>query len=42
MCFAEMKGPVKDKLKRFGIFNRFGEKAFFDTIDEAVNAHLAG
>jgi MFS superfamily sulfate permease-like transporter len=41
MCFAEMKGPVKDKLKRFGILDRFGEKTFFATIDEAVGAYLA-
>jgi high affinity sulfate transporter 1 len=41
MCFAEMKGPVKDKLKRFGLFDRFGEKTFFATIEEAVSAYLA-
>jgi high affinity sulfate transporter 1 len=41
MCFAEMKDPVKDKLKRFGLFARFGEKAFFATIEEAVSAYLA-
>ncbi len=41
MCFAEMKDPVKDKLKRFGIFERFGERRFFATIDEAVNGYLA-
>jgi len=41
MCFAEMKDPVKDKLKRFGIFNRFGEKRFFVTIEEAVKGYLA-
>jgi MFS superfamily sulfate permease-like transporter len=41
MCFAEMKDPVKDKLKRFGIFNRFGEKRFFVTIEEAVKSFLA-
>jgi MFS superfamily sulfate permease-like transporter len=40
MCFAEMKGPVKDKLKRFGLFDRFGEKYFFDTIQEAVDTYL--
>ena len=39
MCFAEMKGPVKDKLKRFGLFDRFGEKTFFATIEEAVGAY---
>ena len=37
LCFAEMKDPVKDKLKRFGIFTQFGNTRFFDTIDEAVS-----
>ena len=40
-CFAEMKDPVKDKLKRFGLFDRFGEKSFFATVGEAVRAHEA-
>ena len=40
LCFAEMKGPVKDKLKRFGIFAHFGEEMFFPTVGEAVNAYL--
>jgi high affinity sulfate transporter 1 len=39
--FAEMKDPVKDKLKRFGIYTHFGEQSFFSTIGEAVNAYLA-
>jgi high affinity sulfate transporter 1 len=39
--FAEVKDPVKDKLKRFGLLTRFDEKAFFDTIGEAVSAYLA-
>jgi high affinity sulfate transporter 1 len=39
LCFAEMKDPVKDKLKRFGLFTRFGEQTFFATIDEAVSAY---
>ena len=26
LCFAEMKDPVKDKLKRFGLFSRLGEE----------------
>jgi hypothetical protein len=34
-----MKDPVKDKLKRFGIFARF-EKGFFATLDEAVSSYL--
>ncbi|HEY3039255.1 MAG TPA: hypothetical protein VGJ66_10990, partial [Pyrinomonadaceae bacterium] len=38
LCFAEVKDPVKDKLKRFGLFTRFGEQTFFATLGEAVNA----
>jgi len=41
LCFAEMKDPVKDKLKRFGLFTRFGELTFFATLGEAVSAYLA-
>src|SRR5215468_10612941 len=41
LCFAEMKDPVKDKLKRFGLFNRLGEQTFFATLGEAVGAYLA-
>jgi MFS superfamily sulfate permease-like transporter len=40
LCFAEMKDPVKDKLKRFGLLTRFGEQTFFATLGEAVNAYL--
>ncbi|WP_426139470.1 SulP family inorganic anion transporter [Pseudomonas sp. DWP3-1-2] len=40
LCFAEMKDPVKDKLKRFGLFSRFGEQAFFPTIGAAVDSYL--
>jgi high affinity sulfate transporter 1 len=36
LCFAEMKDPVKDKLRRFGLFDEFGEKRFFPTIESAV------
>nr|WP_180204226.1 sulfate permease [Pseudomonas sp. SbOxS1]NYU04071.1 sulfate permease [Pseudomonas sp. SbOxS1] len=41
LCVAEMKDPVKDKLKRFGLFARLGESAFFPTIGEAVDSYLA-
>lgn len=40
LCFAEMKDPVKDKLKRFGLFGRLGEQRFFATIGEAVSRYL--
>jgi high affinity sulfate transporter 1 len=39
-CFAEMKDPVKDKLKRFGLFARFGEETFFPTVGAAVSRYL--
>ena len=39
LCFAEMKDPVKDKLKRFGLFSRFGDRRFFATIDAGVEAY---
>jgi len=41
LFFAEMKDPVKDKLKRFGLFTRFGERTFFATVGEAVSAYRA-
>lgn len=40
LCVAEMKDPVKDKLKRFGLFARLGETAFFPTIGTAVDNYL--
>jgi MFS superfamily sulfate permease-like transporter len=40
LVFAEMKDPVKDKLRRFGIFDRFGEQYFFPTLGQAVNAFI--
>ena len=40
LCFAELKDPVKDKLKRFGLFEQLGEESFFPTIDAAVNNYL--
>jgi len=40
LCVAEMKDPVKDKLKRFGLFASLGETSFFPTIDDAVSRYL--
>jgi MFS superfamily sulfate permease-like transporter len=40
LCFAELKDPVKDKLKRFGLFAQFGENFFFPTIGVAVRSYL--
>jgi MFS superfamily sulfate permease-like transporter len=38
--FAEVKDPVKDKLKRFELFERFGAADFYPTIGAAVDAYL--
>jgi high affinity sulfate transporter 1 len=40
LCFAELKDPVKDKLKRFGLFAQVGESYFFPTIGAAVSSYL--
>jgi MFS superfamily sulfate permease-like transporter len=41
LCFAELKDPVKDKLKRFGLFERIGEGFLFATIGAAVDEYQA-
>ena len=40
LCFAEMKGPVKDRLKRYGLFGELGVDNFFPTIGQAVDRYL--
>ncbi|HEY9198145.1 MAG TPA: SulP family inorganic anion transporter, partial [Gammaproteobacteria bacterium] len=40
LCFAEMKDPVKDKLKRFEMFMHFGEQRFFPTVGAAVSSYI--
>jgi high affinity sulfate transporter 1 len=40
LCFAELKDPVKDKLKRFGLYAQLGEQYFFPTIGVAVSSYL--
>lgn len=36
LSFAELKGPVKDRLKKYGMFDTFGEERFFHTLGQAV------
>lgn len=40
LIFAEMKDPVKDELKRFGLFQKLGPQRFFGTVGEAVESFL--
>ncbi len=39
--FAELKDPVKDRLKRYGLFDRLGADAFFPTVGTAVDGYVA-
>ena len=39
--FAEMKDPVKDKLKRFELLEHFGPEVFHPTLGAAVDDYLA-
>jgi MFS superfamily sulfate permease-like transporter len=41
LCFAEMKGPVKDQLKRYELFAEIGPDSFFPTIETAVRRYVA-
>ena len=40
LCFAEMKDPVKDRLKRYGLFTKVGPDRFFPTLGRAVDAYV--
>jgi high affinity sulfate transporter 1 len=40
LVFAEMRDPVKDKLKRFEAFHKLGADLFFPTLGQAVKAYL--
>ena len=40
LAFAELKGPVKDRLRLYGLLERIGEERFYPTIGLAVRAHV--
>ena len=39
--FAEMKGPVKEKLRQFGLYDKLGAASFHPTLGAGVDAYLA-
>lgn len=39
LVFAEMKGPVKDRMARYGLTSRFGPEHFYPTLGRAVADH---
>jgi high affinity sulfate transporter 1 len=40
LAFAEMKDPVKDRLKHYDLFTKLGTDLFFPTLGQAVDAYL--
>ena len=40
LAFAELKGPVRDRLDRFGLVERVGRDHFYRTVGEAVRAYV--
>jgi high affinity sulfate transporter 1 len=41
LAFAELKGPVKDRLVRYGLFDAVGADHFFPTVGTAVDGYVA-
>ena len=37
--FAELKGPVKDRLRKYGLYERIGDEFFYSTLGSAVMAY---
>jgi high affinity sulfate transporter 1 len=40
LVFAELKGPVKDRLRRYGLGTRFGRDRFYPTIGTVVSDYV--
>jgi len=41
LVFAELKGPVKDRLRRYGLYDRIGDDRFFPTLGTAIDGFVA-
>ena len=41
LVFAELKGPVKDRLRSYGLYERLGDERFFTTVGAAVHGYLS-
>jgi high affinity sulfate transporter 1 len=41
-AFAGLKGPVKDRLRAYGLYERIGDDNFFPNTISAVESHLQG
>lgn len=40
LAFAELKGPVKDRLERYGLYDAVGPDRFFPTVGTAVDGYV--
>jgi high affinity sulfate transporter 1 len=40
LAFAELKGPVKDRLRRYGLFEAIGPNRFYPTVGTAVDGYV--
>jgi MFS superfamily sulfate permease-like transporter len=40
LAFAELKGPAKDQLRRYGLFDHVGEHRFYPTVGTAVDGYV--
>ena len=40
LVFAELKGHSKDQLRRYGLYSRIGDEAFFPTLGRTVDAYV--
>ncbi len=40
LAFAELKGPVKDRLRRYDLYERVGDEHMFPTLGTAIDGYL--
>ena len=40
LAFAEVKGPVKDRLRSYGLYERIGDDRFYPTLGTAIDGYL--
>ncbi len=40
LAFAELKGPVKDRLRRYGLYGRIGDEHFYPTLGTATSGYV--
>ena len=41
LAFAELKGPVKDGLRTYGLYDRIGDEHFYPTLGRATSGYLS-